>query len=371
MALSSFPALLKSLKDSQKSSTQKHKELLTTLNTIEMKPAKVIPKQDQSNKITIDISILEKLAHISTLLFDIDMKNSHHLQNLTESVKSLYQTKKTSKMLKGSLLSLEKIVYREKKAFTKIVEEMTQNLTKITKPHIPAGYKGNNDCKEKIKKILENLVHGEVIKNCDKIVKCNLKIKLLNGFYIDMTNGDLEAETKVSLGGKRLLGHLRFLIKNLENVALDMMKILGDTGENISSFNEDFGDFIEDRRNKSISPNEFKTLKVKINRLYKRGSLTDEEVKNMMGKINAVPIVADAEKSYHCGYFKGNSEKVTEAICNEEPVTETRTKKKQLNKSLSRDINRRTKSFKRVKSFKNDIKRNSTPIGLNFKKSFK
>lgn len=373
MVVSNFPSILKNLKDNHRSSTQKHKELFSTLNSIEMKPASVIPKQDQSSKIILDISIIEKLISIGSYLLDIDMKNSQHLQSFGESIKSFSRTKRVSKILKCHLLNLEKIVYREKKAFTGFIEEMASVYKNSTKNHSPIRPKGKTDVNQKVKKILQNLVHSEVIKNYDKIVKCSFPIKLLGRFYIEMPNEEPELEIHSNRDGKKLFGHIKFLIKTLEKIALDLMKFLCEcTGLNVEkSYEEDYKGVLDFKGNKSISPNELKILKVKINRLHNRGSLTDDEARNMLGKISAVPVSPDIENSQHLSFLKANIDTLPDVVCDDDPVTETREKKQKLNKSISKNLKGRAKSFKRVKCIKSINKRNSTPLRPKIRKSLK
>ncbi|OMJ92456.1 hypothetical protein SteCoe_4795 [Stentor coeruleus] len=338
-----------------------------------MKPASVIPKQEQSSKIILDISIIEKLINIGSYLLDIDMKNSQYLQSLGDSIKSFSRTKRVSKILKCHLLNLEKIVYREKKAFTGFIEEMASVYKNSSKNHSPTRPKGKIDVNEKVKKILQGLVHGEVIKNYDKIVKCSFPIKLLSRFYIEIPNEEPELEIHSNRDGKKFFGHMKFLIKTLEKVALDLMKILCEyTGINVEkAYEEDKKEALDFKGNKSISPNELKIIKVKINRLHNRGSLTDDEARNMLGKISAVPVSPDIENSQHLTFFKANVDTLPDATCDDDPVTETREKKQKLNASISKNLKGRAKSFKRVKSFKGINKRNSTPVRTKVRKSLK
>ena len=92
----------------------------------------------------------------------------------------------------------------------------------------------------------------------------------------------------------------------------------------------------------NISPNELKVLKLKINRLHNRGSLTDEEARNMLGKIINIPVSPThqgLDQMYHAKI------KVVEKIEDEEsPVTETREKQEKFGGTLCKEISKKIKN---------------------------
>jgi hypothetical protein len=106
---------------------------------------------------------------------------------------------------------------------------------------------------------------------------------------------------------------------------------------------------------KCVTPNEIKVLKLKINRLHNRGSLTNEEAQSMLGKINVLPVSPTNEDSDPLCYLKTHFETSADVICDENPVTETRENRQALERSFSKEIRKKFKSMKRIP------KRSSTP----------
>lgn len=357
--------------DAYKYSALKHKELISAINSIITKPEPVIFKQEYHDKVLVDKSKLEKLSTLASDLIDLDLKHSQHLQNLTDDLKSLTRLKRMSKSLKNHLHSLEKIVFKEKKNFTLFCEDMTCSFKTLCKNTIPTSIKPL-EIKEKLMKVIKTLVHNEVICNYDKLIKCKLPIKLLNGFYLNSPSEKPEIEVGSDRENKKAWAHVNILTRHLEKIASDLLRIYWfDDKKPILKLNDsDANSFLDSRWNKSISPNELKILKMKINRLHNRGSLTDDEAKNMLGKISILPITPDGDRSQNVSYFKSTMENLNEIACEEDPVTETR-EKEQMAKSISKEISKRAKSFKRVKSFKPIGKRSYTPAKILIRKSVK
>ncbi|OMJ87646.1 hypothetical protein SteCoe_10571 [Stentor coeruleus] len=371
MAAFGLTSILRNLKDSYKYSTLKHKDFITVVNSISTRPEIVIFKQEHHEKVLVDKSKIEKLSILASDLLDLDIKHSQHLQSLTENLKSLTRLKRISKTLKSNLLNLEKTLFKEKKNFTLFFEDMTNSFKSLCKNAIPTSIKPL-EIKEKLMKVIKTLVHNEVICNYDKLIKCKLPIKLLNGFYLNAPSEEPELEVRSDRENKKVLAHVNVLTRHLEKVASDLLRIYWvDNKKPLIKLNDsDTKNYLESRWNKSISPNELKILKMKINRLHNRGSLTDDEAKSMLGKISILPISPDADKSLNVSYFKSTMENLNEIACEEDPVTETR-EKEQLAKSISKEISKRAKSFKRVKSFKPIGKRSNTPAKIHIRKSVK
>ncbi|OMJ71843.1 hypothetical protein SteCoe_29853 [Stentor coeruleus] len=361
-----YHTYLFSIKDTYKYSALKHKELISVINSINTRT-----ESEHHEKVLIDKSKICKLSTLASDLIDLDIKHSQNLQSLTENLKSFSRVKRISKTLKSHLLNLEKIVFKEKKNFTIFCEDMTNSYKTLCKTATPTSIKPL-EIKEKLMKIIKTLVHNEVICNYDKLIKCKLPIKLLNGFYLNNPSEEPELEVRSDRENKKVWAHINVLTRHLEKVASDLLRIywVDDKKPIIKINDSETNSFLESRWNKSISPNEFKILKTKINRLHNRGSLTDDEAQSMLGKISVLPISPEADRSQNMSYFKNTMENLNEIICEEDPVTETR-EKQQLAKSISKEISKRAKSFKRVKSFKPIGKRSVTPAKIHIRKSVK
>ena len=284
---------------------------------------------------------------------DLDSKNTASIQSFQESIKYMSRMKRNLKTLKLQLLNLEKQFNKEKLTIQNGFEEISSIIKILPKPQQNIPNK-NIINKEKIQKILKNLVPISILANFEKIPNFNSPIKLLNNFNISLITEEPEIELNSDSENKKLISHANMLTKALEKVAMELLKILNEECSQIPHKNQGDVKILEDLNN-SISPNDLKVLKLKINRLHNRGSLTDEEAKNMLGKISIMPISPNHNEIDNSAFLKGNFDLSAEIICDENPVTETREKQEKLGASFTKDLN------KKIKVLKSKLKRSSTP----------
>ena len=209
-----------------------------------------------------------------------------------------------------------------------------------------------NDCifeiKEALTSILKGLVSEETIKIFAQGQKPSFPVHLTKSYYMDLITEEPEIEINCESENKKIIHHLSFLLKTVEKVAESLLRLLRDVSLKCSPFDQKFDDFPNVT---SLTPSELKTLKVNINRLHNRGSLTDEEARNMLGKISIIP----TSPNYNEALFKNPFDSVHEFDI-DEPVTATHEKfSTALGQSFSKDIGKRIKSGKKLS------KRNSTP----------
>lgn len=292
----------------------------------------------------VDISTLERFAGISNYLLDLDSQNSVQTQYLQENIKSVLKTKRVLKVFRLQLLSFERTIAKEKAFMDEGFFACVQSLKKIQENLLPEGFFESPNLNEKIQKILKNLVPFETILKFEKIPNFNQTVCLLENFHACVPGEEPETEISES-ENKKIAQHAGNLTKVLEKVAGDLLRLL-----NLSA-----GKKIEESKlEKMISPNELKVLKFKINRLHNRGSLTDDEARDMLGKINVLPVSPNHAQSKK-KYFPGNLDFSVDIIADENPVTETREKIDKLGSSFTKELN------KKLKFIKSGPKRSITP----------
>ena len=357
MVVSGFCSILKNFKEVQKSSVSRHKELVLLMSRIELTNASVSFIQGNPEQILVDISLLERIASIVNSLLELDSKSYLQIQHFQEDIKALSRTKRMVKILKGQILNFEMIMYKEKNHFENTIQEINLATKKFSeKFHVESL-----NSKEKIRKVLKYLVPSEIITKFEKKARINEPARLLDNFYASYLSEEPEIEANSDTENKKTHLHTILLINTLEKVVDDLLKIFtGSSPENtekkLTRNNVQLLD--EVKFAKLISPNELKVLKLKINRLHNRGSLTDEEAKSMLGKISFLPTSPNQSGTGKLKTLKGNLDFSVDIICDENPVTETREKQEQkenLGSSLSKDISTK------VKSMKTRVKRSLTP----------
>ena len=357
MVVSGFCTLLKNFKEVQKSSVARHKELILLMSRVELTSVSVCFIQGNPNQTLVDISLLERIASIANSLLELDSRNYNQLQHFQEDIKALSRTKRMTKVLRGQILNLEIILHKEKNNFEKTIQEINLAAKKFSeKPNVESLPN-----KEKIKKVLKYLVPSETITKSEKDLNITGPARLLDNFYTSFLSEEPEIEAASDGENKKVHIHANLLTNVLERVADDLLKILigsspGNIAKKLTRNNVQLLD--EVKFAKLISPNELKVLKLKINRLHNRGSLTDDEAKSMLGKISYLPVSPNHSGTGKLKNLQGNLDFSVDIICDEDPVTETREKQEQqeiLMNSLSKDLH------KNVKFSKPGLKRSFTP----------
>ena len=209
---------------------------------------------------------------------------------------------------------------------------------------------GMFEIREALSSILKGLVNEETVKIFAKGQKPSFPVHLNKNFYLDLMTEEPEIEINCESENKKIIHHLGFLLKTVENIAESLLRLLRDVSSKCSPFDTKFDDFPYVT---SVTPSELKVLKLKINRLHNRGSLTDEEARNMLGKISIIPVSPNGNENETL--FKNPFDSLDE-FDEGEPVTATHEKNSAaLGQSFSKDLGKRIKSVKKMS------KRNSTP----------
>lgn len=255
--------------------------------------------------------------------------------------------KRASKTIKSQLISLEKYILKEKSNIDEIVTKIKSALSN------PIRDLNSILPNQKIEKIVKKLVPVDIINNFDRLYNYNVPIKLLHSLTGNNYSEEPEIETSSYTDNKKLINHNNLLIKTLETVARELLEALKDTqNKNL----KDENNIEESKLSNAISTNELKVLKLKINRLHTRGSLTDEEARNMLGKITFLPdstIYSDAELQ-NCIKDVNNT-----FINGENPITETREKQELLSKNSKNKV-KNIRAIKRSSTATKKITRNTS-----------
>lgn len=348
MASSALQASIKQIKDIQKGYIHKHKELFSILKEIEIKSVCTSFPHDPLKPSLNDSYTLQALQKVANQLLDLDQKSIKAVQVLQEKSSCLDKVQKKLKSVKSLLSDTEATVIKELKSYYYYFKEANEAI-KTQKPK--NGQVSIEKFKENLKIILKTFVHEDTIEQFSSSPKIPSQIYLLKSFYIDLVTEEPEIELNSGIETKKILNHMSFLVKSLEKLSANLLKQFRELY--IDKIKQENPNFEEINSIAPVTPSQLKALKLKINRLHNRGSLTDEEAKNMLVKISIIPVSPDNESNKL--EFKEQYETTYEDEFDFNNVTIDKAKN-QLTHSFSRDLNKRIKQVKRIS------KRNSTPI---------
>lgn len=348
MASSALQASIKQIKDIQKGYIHKHKELFSILKEIEIKSVCTSFPHDPLKPSLNDSYTLQALQKVANQLLDLDQKSIKAVQVLQEKSSCLDKVQKKLKSVKSLLSDTEATVIKELKSYYYYFKEANEAI-KTQKPK--NGQVSIEKFKENLKIILKTFVHEDTIEQFSSSPKIPSQIYLLKSFYIDLVTEEPEIELNSGIETKKILNHMSFLVKSLEKLSANLLKQFRELY--IDKIKQENPNFEEINSIAPVTPSQLKALKLKINRLHNRGSLTDEEAKNMLVKISIIPVSPDNESNKL--EFKDQYETTYEDEFDFNNVTIDKAKN-QLTHSFSRDLNKRIKQVKRIS------KRNSTPI---------
>ena len=333
---SSFAVSLKALKDVHKAYMNKHKELFASLKESEIRGAQGL----NLGKIS-ESSSAAYLSKLASSLIDLDQKSIIFLQNLTEKSKWMESVQNRFQIVKTQLMNTEKCIIKELKAFESSFGETTR-MVKIAGSDRNFSVKTN----EKIKDVLKLMVSPEVLHKCLKSQVFQVPLRLMKNFYFDLNREEPELELHSENESRKIVQHMAFLVRTVELVAGELVKVIKDSNDDLARTPELDRTYIPS----SVTPSELKAIKLKINRLHNRGSLTDEEALNMLGKISVIPISPDHEAS---GFAFKAQELSNDYDDDIDPVFDKQ--KHVFGESFSKDLGKKTKTVKRLS------KRCSTP----------
>jgi hypothetical protein len=311
----------------------KHKELFTSLKELEIRAAQGQNLQKMQNEMINAVN----LTKLSSSLLDLDQKAFTVLQHFTEKSKWFESVANRFSIVKSQLATTEKTIIKELKAFEATFEESSRLVSKLS-------HSSDSKMTEKVKEVLLSLISHDTLDRALK--KQFVPIRLLKCFYIDFGAEEPELEVHSELENRKIVQHLAFLVKSIERVAGELIRVIKDSDE------EQYQTIQFDRTYTptSVTPSELKVLKLKINRLHNRGSLTDEEALNMLGKVSIIPI--SPENNISETLFKKH-EIFTDFDQDFDSFPENQ--KSVFGESFSKELNKRTKPVKRLS------KRSSTP----------
>ncbi|OMJ75377.1 hypothetical protein SteCoe_25494 [Stentor coeruleus] len=307
MVYSNFPKSLREIRMIQEATSSKHKEVIKILDSTDLEGLPDFP-----NKVWLDIYSFEKLTNIANDLYDLDLKKVEKIDRIHEGIQD---SKKLKKQIKSLKLQLESISIRMKKDKL-FIEKITKRISSVISEYRERCRSSMIDYIKTIdldiRKILKPLVPTRVVDenipfprlNSESMIVESLESTIEKGFQ-EQDNNELEDDDDTG----KLTAHINMLVKNLEKVAKDLLIILHETNRKyyeIVNPSQLFSEAptplamplpeyftFENIENHSIglpktmlNTNSIANLKNKVERLLRRGSLTTQEAKSMMDKID-------------------------------------------------------------------------------------
>lgn len=350
--MSTIISCFNSLIDLQNSYCLKHKEIVKVVKDLEMKSVSLNLGQDCSycnKKSIVDLNALDQLFVLGNSLVELDQKNQKVLDSIQDNLKPYNLIKKFMNQARNELLNTEKSIIKELSKFDSFFSEFSEKLHQLPKQEnqFPTIH-----LQKKLETILSSLIHSDSLKSLQKNEVPKNPIHLLKPYYLDLTTEEPELELNCESENKKILHHMRFLLTSLEKLTESLLKLYKETtlsGLTLPELNN------EEPNITTVTPSELKVLRLKINRLHNRGSLTDEEARSMLGKISVIPVSPDNESA---GIRKKPLFENSYEIFDEDmPVTATHEKKKKKNKLFEKSF--LNEISKKVRADKKE--RKSTP----------
>ena len=278
-----FAGSVKALKDMHKAYVSKHKELFASLKELEIRAA-----QGYNIAKISDSSAAAHLSKVVSSLIDLDQKSIMYIKKLSEKSIWMESIQSKIKTVKAQLMNTENYIIKELKTFESSFEE-TSKLAKIFSTQKTYSTQTN----EKIIQVLKIMVLPDILNKCLKNQTLKSPLRLLKSFYLDFTGEEPELELHSENESKKVIQHIAFLIKTVEHVAGQLINIVKGSNNELDKTQPTENNYFPP----SVTPTELKVLKLKINRLHNRGSLTDEEAFNMLGRISVIPVSPDQQVS--------------------------------------------------------------------------
>ena len=281
MISSGFLNAFQNLKEISKSCVQKHKEMLMTFRNIEFK-SKSSVGHDNQKPILIDHSTLESLLRNCSQLIDLDEKSYSNLIFLKEYSLKFDLIVKKVQGIKFQQDLINKCIFQDLKSFKYFLSDLCSGYTKQAQAKLVS----EESIKKNLKIVLKTLVYPETIDLYSLQREMDVPVRLLNSYYKNFVSEEPELELNSKNEKKKLVNHAEFLTKSLEKVSESLLKLFSYLlpKREIKPPEDTFG-------SQSLTANELKILMLKINKLHNRGSLTDEEARNMLGKISELPVI--------------------------------------------------------------------------------
>lgn len=332
--------------DLQKNACLKHKDLLHTLKDLEKSSTSSNLAQDTRKKFLIDFTTLDHLFKLSSTLLEIDQKSLQGLQTLKENLKPFDSIKKLLKPIRSELINTERSVLKELSKFESYISDFSQQILQLPNQQNQVS---SEHIQKKLEKVLGNLIQPESIQEFKKGFSTSYPVQLLKSFYLNLAIEEPEIELNSESENKKMMHHLSYLLKCIEKITESLLELYKDVCKPELVLSElDYDDMPSTI---SVTPSELKVLRLKINRLHNRGSLTDEEAKSMLGKISVIPVSPGNESNGIIG--KNLFENSYEIYSEDMPVTATHEKRKKKNqifgKSFLKEISKKVKVDKKVR----------------------
>ena len=305
MVYSNLSKSVKDIKAVQESMSTKHKEIIKILDSTDLEGLPVMSIQDFPNKIWLDIYSFEKLTYLANDLYDLDALKSEKIDRFQEGIQDIGKLKKMTKLLRGQLDNILLRVKKDSKFIEKIIKRVSSVISEFRERCRTNLIEFLKSLDIDLRRILKPLVPTSVVDENVQFPKLNETIRDTLRSTIEKEENEDEGKTE----NDRLTSHINMLVGTLEKVAKELLQVLHETNrkyyevvnpsqlyseaptplamplpeyftfDNIE--NHHLGLPKEDFDKKSIE-----NLKMKVERLLRRGSLSNQEAKRMLEKID-------------------------------------------------------------------------------------
>lgn len=305
MVYSNLSKAVKDIKILQDSMRAKHQEIIKILDSTDLEGLPVTLTQDFPNKIWLDIYSFEKLANLSNDLYDLDLQKSEKIDRFGEGIKDLSKLKKMTQSFKVQLESITARLTKDSKFIEKVIKKVSLVIGEF-----------RERCLNNIKDFLKNLDLDlrRVLKPLvpSNVVDENVQFPRLNSSdLIDSIRSIVgKSEDDEDLNeNEKLTNHINMLVETLEKVAKELLQVLYESNRKyyevvhpeqlfseaptplamplpeyftFENIDNPYAGLVKE----PFHPSSIESLKLKVEKLLRRGSLTTCEAKNMLDKID-------------------------------------------------------------------------------------
>ncbi|OMJ68769.1 hypothetical protein SteCoe_33689 [Stentor coeruleus] len=288
----------------QEATTKKHKEVIEILDSTDLDGLPDFP-----NKIWLDINSFERLTNISNDLYDLDIKRLEKIDRIQEGISDSAKLKKMIKSLKSQMEAITIRVAKDKAFIEKALKRVSVVIGEYRERcrNNMIDYLKNIDLD--IRKVLKPLVPSRVVDENVVFPRLNSESMIIESLQSTMEKPDHDPDNDELEDTDKLTAHINMLVKTLEKVAKELLTVLHEANRKYYElvnpsqlYSEaptplamplpEYFTF-ESIENHSIglpkhvlNSNSIVNLKNKVEKLLRRGSLTTQEAKNMLEKID-------------------------------------------------------------------------------------
>lgn len=243
-------------------------------------------------------------------MYDLDIQIFEKIEIFQENLKSLGKLKKVTKTLKAQLEDISNRLKKDTNFMEKVVKRITSVVGEFRERCRNSLIDFLKILDFDIRKMLKPLVSSRVIEENVQFPKLNSEREILESTL------ENEFEPEGSDENSKLTAHVNMLVSTLEKIAKELLQVLHETNrkyyETVNPsqlYSEaptplamplpEYFTFenIENHQvglpKQMFSLQSVENLKIKVEKLLRRGSLTNQEAKNMLEKIDKMILSKD------------------------------------------------------------------------------